>query len=72
MYDRVTHLLIILSSIAVGMMIGLITRKEIEYHGPNARKHINKIYISKKTKKCYKLGIKIVNHPTKNKSWFNL
>lgn len=65
MYDRVTYLLIILSSIAVGMMIGLITRKEIEYHGPNALQHIKKIYISKKTNKCYRLGIKIVDCPTK-------
>jgi len=59
----ISSLIILLSSIAVGMMIGLIIKKDISYHGPNALSHIKRIYMSKKNGKCYQMAIKLMTCP---------
>lgn len=55
------HAILLLTSIAVGMIIGLISRSEYKIHGPNAKDYISKTYQSKKNKKCYNFNIKLVN-----------
>jgi hypothetical protein len=40
----INSLIILLSSLTIGMFIGLIFRKEHEFHGPNASKYSKKIF----------------------------
>lgn len=47
----------------LGMVIGMLIFPKYEIHGPNAAKEISRIYFDKKTKKCYRLGVKIVDCP---------
>jgi hypothetical protein len=53
-------MIILLSSIAVGMILGLIFKHDYVYHGPNAKKYIQNIYHNHGTDKYYKLGIILV------------
>jgi hypothetical protein len=70
MNDKILNLIIIiLSSIVVGMIIGLIIKEKDHYHGPNAKKQCNKIYYNKKTGKCIKFHIRPIKCPV-NKSKF--
>lgn len=59
------YLIIFLSSVAVGMIIGLLTRKKEIYHGPNARKQSKIIYKNKKSGKCLRFNIKRLMCPKK-------
>jgi len=57
-------IIILLSSIAVGMIVGLIvTSNNKEYHGPNAEKQSQKIFYYHKTGKCLRFGIKLLDCP---------
>ncbi|AYV85126.1 MAG: putative ORFan [Satyrvirus sp.] len=60
----ITEIVIILISIAVGMLIGLLARSGKEYHGPNAADEVKKNYYNKRNKKCYKFGIQPYKCPT--------
>lgn len=53
----VDYIIILLSAIAVGMIVGMLNVSKIIYKGPNARKIINQLYINKKNSKIYKLYI---------------
>lgn len=57
------YLIIILSSIAVGMIIALIIRKRNIYYGPNAVEQIKKVFYNNKTKYCYKFNVKPLECP---------
>ena len=50
-----------ITSIAVGMVFGLIIIPKYKLHGPNAKKFISKPYYSNYAGKCFKLNIKLVN-----------
>jgi hypothetical protein len=54
-----SYLIIFLSSIAMGMITGLIIIEDKFYHGPNANKFTKKVYIDKNTSKCYHFSIKL-------------
>jgi len=40
----IRSLIIILSSVSIGMIIGLFFRKTYDFHGPNAEKYSKKIF----------------------------
>uniref|UniRef100_A0A6C0LR38 Uncharacterized protein n=1 Tax=viral metagenome TaxID=1070528 RepID=A0A6C0LR38_9ZZZZ len=59
------YLIIILSSIAIGMIVGLLTRpNHMILHGPNANKQIKKKYYNPLNKKCHKFIVKPLTCPT--------
>jgi len=47
----IDSLIIFLSSVTVGMFIGLIFRENYQFHGPNANKYSQKIFRQKNI--CY-------------------
>ena len=49
----IRSLIIILSSVSIGMIIGLFFRKTYDFHGPNAEKYSKKIFRDNKKKKCF-------------------
>lgn len=51
-------IIIILASIATGMIFGLLVKKNKIYHGPNAKKQSREIYFHHPTKKCIKFAVK--------------
>lgn len=57
------YFIIILLSIALGMMLGLMMRPSDEYHGPNAKKESRKIYYNKKNGKFIRFAIKPIECP---------
>lgn len=59
----IEKLIIFLSAVIAGMIIGMNYKKSHEYHGPNARKFISHIYYNNRNKKCYQFGIKLINNP---------
>ena len=63
MSNIVTYLIIILSAIAVGMVMGLIFRPKYKYHGPNAMQESKKKYYNRKNNKCYQFIIKPLECP---------
>lgn len=62
-----TSLIIVLVSIAVGMIIGLILKPEDKYHGPNAIEETKKVYFDKKTGKYIRFVIQPVVCPKPRK-----
>jgi hypothetical protein len=67
--DITSYLIILLSSVSVGMMIGLLFRPGDEYHGPNSREQCKKIYYNKKSDKCYKFLVKPIDYPKPKTKW---
>jgi hypothetical protein len=61
-FDIIEHLIILLSAILAGMIAASFYMKRYNFHGPNAKKFISKIYHDKKTNKCYKFGIILLNN----------
>ena len=57
------YLVIILFSIFLGMIIALVFLPKNKYHGPNARKESMKIYLNKRTGKCFKYKIQPLSCP---------
>lgn len=64
-----TNLIIILLSIATGMIIGTIFKPKDKYHGPNAKSECQKKYYSKKKKACIKFGIQPMECPKPKKNY---
>lgn len=60
-----SSIIIILLSIAIGMMLGIIFFSKLVYHGPNAKKFCQKIYYNAKTNQCAKFYVKPINCPKK-------
>lgn len=60
---NITTMIIILSFVAIGMVLGLLFRPKDEYHGPNAINESKKKYFDTKTNKCLKFGIKSLECP---------
>lgn len=58
-----TYVIIILFSIAVGMVIGLLTRPNIIYEGPNSEEEVHKIFYDKEKHKCFKFNIQPLSCP---------
>lgn len=58
-------LIIILLSIAIGMILGTIFFSNSIYHGPNAKKFGQKTYYDPKTNQCAKFYVRPVNCPKK-------
>lgn len=54
---QISYWITLLFSIVIGMLIAILTKKDDEYHGPNAKKESQKIYLHKKTGKCIKFDI---------------
>ncbi len=63
-------LIIFIISIAVGMIVTLLMKPYIKYHGPNALKQSKIHYYSKNMNKCLKFNILPVQCPRK-KSIYN-
>lgn len=53
----------ILLSIAIGMAIALLIRPKDRYHGPNALAESKKIYLNRRTNKCFHFAIQPLNCP---------
>lgn len=60
-HDYASYFIIFLSSFSVGMIVGLIVRRPIEYHGPNAKKFCSQTYYDSKTDQCIRFGVRIVS-----------
>lgn len=58
-----SYLIIFLLSIVGGMVIGLVMRKNISYHGPNAKSESKKMYVNKKNGTCIHFAIKPIDCP---------
>ena len=50
-------IIIIVSSMVIGMIIGLFTTQSYTYHGPNAIQQSKKIYHHTDSSKCYQFRI---------------
>lgn len=59
----ITYLILLSLSVIIGMIIGIIFKPKDIYHGPNAKSQSKKIYLNKKTQKCFKFNIKVLNCP---------
>jgi len=68
MNDIISNLIIILSSIAVGMIIGLTIRENNHYHGPNSAKQTKRIYYHHPTRKCIRFNVELQTC-AKSKNW---
>lgn len=58
-----TIIVLFLTSMIVGMIIGLIGKPKYIYRGPNAHEHISKLYHSQKFNRCYQFSIRLVECP---------
>lgn len=63
MNNTIVCLILLLISVAIGMIIGIIFKPKDRYHGPNAKKQTKKIYYNKTTRKCFSFGIKLITCP---------
>ena len=61
----IERLIIFLSAVIAGMIVGMSYKKPYKYHGPNAKKFISTTYRDKKNNKCYQFGIKLIGKPIK-------
>ena len=60
----IERLIIFLSAVIAGMIVGMTYKKSYKYHGPNARKFISYVYHNSRNKKCYQFEIKLIGKPT--------
>ena len=58
-------IIVILISIAAGMIVAIILTSKTKYHGPNAKKVCKKIYYNNNEKKCLKFYIEPLMCPKK-------
>lgn len=58
------YTIVLLSAIAIGMIFGIIVKKNIVYRGPHAKTTISKLYVDKNTSKIYKLFVVPQKCPT--------
>ena len=65
MYCIVERLIIFLSAVIAGMIIGMSHKKSYKYHAPNAKKFISTPYYHSKTQKCYQFGVQLIGKPNK-------
>ena len=56
-------LIIVLTSVIIGMVIALLVRSGDKYHGPNAAKVRQQIFYDPKTKQCVQFDIRPVTCP---------
>jgi len=59
----IEKLIIFLSAIIAGMIVGMAYKKSYEYHGPNAKRFISHIYYNSRDNKCYQFRIKLIGEP---------